>query len=55
MFRFSYFGSATFLENKVYTAFWKCDEKIKVSPSFYLKELMQLYARLHVVYLQILQ
>lgn len=55
MFSFSYFGSTTFLESKVYTAFWKCDEKIKVSPSFYLKEIMQRFAKLHVVYMKFLQ
>ena len=54
MFRFSYFGSKTLEENKVYTAFWKCDEKIKVSP-FSLPQKLLLFSKLHVVYLKILQ
>lgn len=54
MFRFSYFGSNSLSENEDYIAFWKCNEKIKVSPFSFLQEL-QLFSKLHVVYLQILQ
>jgi len=54
MFSFSYFGSDFFQEINNHIAFWKCDEKIKVSPFSYLKEL-QLISKLHVVYLQIIQ
>lgn len=54
MLNFSYFDSKLFLEKKTYNAFWKCNEKIKVSPSSFLEDL-QLYFKLHVVYLQIIQ
>ncbi len=51
---FSYFVNDFLLENKNQNAFWKCDEKIKVSPFSYLLEL-QLISKLHVIYLQIIQ
>ncbi len=54
MLSFSCFGSNTLWEKVGYKAFWKCDEKIKVSPFYFLQEL-QLVSKLHVVYLQILQ
>ncbi len=54
MFCFSYFGSDFLLETINHNAFWKCNEKIKVSPFSYQIEL-QLFSKLHVVYLQILQ
>jgi hypothetical protein len=54
MFSFSYFAGNFQSENDRYIAFWKCNEKIKVSPFSILPEL-QLFSKLHVVYLQILQ
>ncbi len=54
MYRFSYFGSDFLQEINHHNAFWKCDEKIKVSPFSYFKKI-QLISRLHVVYLQIIQ
>ncbi|MFQ3296314.1 MAG: hypothetical protein ACI921_000286 [Polaribacter sp.] len=54
MYRFSYFGHDFQSETDRYIAFWKCNEKIKVSPFSILQEL-QLFSKLHVVYLQILQ
>lgn len=52
--RFSYFESNSRLEKDSYLAFGKCNEKIKSSP-FSLITQLQLYSKLHVVYLQILQ
>ena len=54
MFSFSYFVFDVLTENNHQNAFWKCDEKIKVSPLSYLTNL-QLISKLHVVYLQIIQ
>jgi hypothetical protein len=54
MFSFSYFVSDFLLESKNHNVFWKCNEKIKVSPFSYLLEL-QLIHKLHVIYLQIIQ
>jgi hypothetical protein len=54
MFSFSYFECNFQSENDRYIAFWKCNEKIKVSPFSILPKL-QLFSKLHVVYLQILQ
>ena len=50
----SYFGFDFLLEKKDQNAFWKCDEKIIVSPFSFLSDL-QRYSKLHVVYLQIIQ
>lgn len=50
----SYFGIDLFLEKLNQNAFWKCNEKIKVSPLSFLNNL-QRYSKLHVVYLQIIQ
>lgn len=54
MFNFSYLDSTYFLEVFDYKAFWKCDEKIKVSP-FSLPQKLLLFSKLHVIYLKILQ
>jgi len=54
MYFFSDFVRNYFLEKKGYSAFWKCHEKIEISPLTFLKEL-QRYFKLHVVYLQIIQ
>ena len=51
---FSYFGSNFLLEKSSYETFWKCNGKIELSPLSFLTQL-QLYSKLHVVYLQILQ
>lgn len=51
---FPYFGSNSLLGKDSYKTFWKCNEKIELSPLSFLTQL-QLYSKLHVVYLQILQ
>jgi hypothetical protein len=55
MLRFTYFGKDYLKEMKNnLDAFWKCNEKIKVSP-FTFKTNLLLISKLHVIYLQILQ
>lgn len=53
MLRFFEFVNKSLLENEVYSVFWKCNETIKLSPFTFLENL-QLYAKLHVVYMKII-
>lgn len=55
MLRLTYFGK-DYLQEMINSldAFWKCNEKIKVSPLTFITILL-LISKLHVVYLQILQ